>query len=176
MLIDHPGARALDSPSAHNDEAEDATMQEVNSSVFTSAQISDMAQTINPLLLSTPPTNVLSASESIPISPDKESSSPTMSITQTPPPIPSPPITENPPPKQPRPITKPQLQLQARPLVTAKPPAKSASTPRTLPLDNPSEIPPIAPGGDEDSYQVEEVEDDLMSDQEGDDTGSTISH
>jgi hypothetical protein len=40
------------------------------------------------------------------------------------------------------------------------------------------EIPPIAPGADDDSYQVEEVEDDLMNDQErdGDDTGSTTSH
>jgi hypothetical protein len=164
-------------------------MQEVISSTFTSAQISDIGETINPLLLSAAPTNAVPASESIPTPPEKVLSSPTLPITETPPPkerIQSPPIKETPPPKQTPPITKPQLQPQQRPLATAKPRAKSASTPTTLPPDKPSaqgkpsnvEIPPIAPGADDDSYQVEEVEDDLMSDQEGDgdDTGRTTSH
>jgi outer membrane biosynthesis protein TonB len=174
---------------AHNDEAEDAAMQEVISFAFTSAQISDFGETIDPLLLSAAPTNAVPASESIPTPPEKELSSPTLPITETPPPkerIQSPPIKETPPPKQTPPITKPQLQPQQRPLATAKPRTKSTSTPRIPPPDKPStqgehsnmEIPPSAPGADDDSYQVEEVEDELLSDHEGDgdDTGSTTSH
>jgi hypothetical protein len=167
----------LDAPFANNNEAVDAAMQEVISSAFTSAEIPDMGETIDPLLLSAAPTNALPASESIPMPPEKQLSSPTL------------PITETPPPKQrirSLPITEPQLQPQLGRLVTAKPRAKSASTPRTRPADKPStqgkqsnvEIPPIVSGADDDSYQVEELEDDLLSDQEGDgdDTGSTTSH
>jgi outer membrane biosynthesis protein TonB len=159
---------------AHNDEAADAAMQEVISSAFISAQISHTGDTIDPLLLSAAPTNAIPASESIPTPPEKQLSSPTL------------PIMETPPPKQTPPITKPQLQPQQSPHAIAKPRTKSSSTPRNPSPDKPStqgehsnlEIPPSAPGADDDSYQVEEVEDDLLSDHEGDgdDTGSTTSH
>ena len=171
---------------AHNDEAADAAMQEVISSAFISAQISHTGDTIDPLLLSAAPTNAIPASESIPTPPEKQLSSPTLPITETPPPKRSPPIKETPPPKQTPPNTKPQLQPQQSPHAIAKPRTKSSSTPRNPSPDKPStqgehsnlEIPPSAPGADDDSYQVEEVEDDLLSDHEedGDDTGSTTSH
>ena len=169
-----PGGQSLDGSSADNDEAEaDTAMQEVISDPLTSRDIpAETGGTIDPLSLSlsAAPTDTVPASESIPVPPEKQLSGPTPPITET-----------DSPPHQCPPITDPQLQREQQPLVTTKPPAISASN---APAEDRSsqgkqpqvDIVPIKVV-DDDAYPIEELEDDLLSDKEGDgnDEGGTTS-
>jgi hypothetical protein len=170
-----PSGQSLDGLSADDDEAEAETaMQEVISGPFTSSDIpAEMGGTIDQLSLSlsAAPTDTVPASESIPVPPEKQLSGPT------------PPMTDSPPLQCP-PITDSQLQREQQPLVTTKPRAKSASNARNPPAEERSsqgkqpqvDIAPITPEVvDDDAYPIEELEDDLLSDKEGDgnDEGGT---